>query len=182
VAYTDPFGLCPPEWLCKLIGARAGQDAANFYANVAGDPSNSWATRTAANIAGAVASLWTPDTYATTATVLTTAASVAPAVGTFTHFGIADDAASFANGLRPGSYATNRLTTLRTGAQAADRLSLSVARPDPNAAYIVKPEWWRFVRGPTRVSPIPGRTGGGWEYFFKGGTGPGTVSGPTLIP
>jgi RHS repeat-associated protein len=28
VNYSDPYGLCPPEWLCKLIGASAGDDAA----------------------------------------------------------------------------------------------------------------------------------------------------------
>lgn len=131
---------------------------------------------------GLAAALWTPETYGKTAAVLTTAASVAPAVGTFKHFGIAEDAASFSKGLLPRSFATNRVTTIKTGAQAADRLALSVGRPNPNAVYTVRPEWWRFVRGPTRVEPIPGRAGGGWEYSFPSGTGAGTVSGPLPIP
>lgn len=152
------------------------------YAEVATDPSSSGLEKAGATVGGLFASLWTPETYTKTATVLATATAVAPAVGTFRHFGYVDDAASFAGGLRPGSFATGRLTTIRTGSQAADELALSVTRPSPNASYVVKPEWWRFVRGPTRVGATPGRSGGGWEFYFPRGTGPGTVSGPTVIP
>jgi hypothetical protein len=92
-----------------------------------------------------------------------------------------EDAANFANGLREGSYATNRLTSIESGAEAVEKLALP-ARGTPNAAYRVTPEWWRYVEGPNRVAPANGQPGGGWEYFFPKGTGPGTVSAPKPIP
>jgi RHS repeat-associated protein len=61
VNFSDPFGLCPPAWLCKYIGAQAGQDAAEYWATIA---ANSGGLRAAgANVAGGFASLWTPHTY-----------------------------------------------------------------------------------------------------------------------
>jgi RHS repeat-associated protein len=71
VSYGDPYGLCPPEWLCKLIGAAAGDDATLHWAGVA---NNSTGVRHAAAVGmGLFAALWTRDTYLATAATLLTA-------------------------------------------------------------------------------------------------------------
>jgi hypothetical protein len=168
---SDPFGLCP----------TCGDEAQEFYASIATDSERSGVARASATVGGVISALWTSDTWKSTAAVLTTAAPVGRALGSFKHFGNADDAAGFAGGLRPGSFATNSATTIRTGEQARGTLALPHAQA-PNAVYTVKPEFWRFVRGPSRVKPANGQPGGGWEYQFPTGTGPGTVSAPKPIP
>ena len=165
-------GLCP----------TCGDEAAEFYAEVATDPSRSALVLGAANVGLAFSSLWTSDTWKQTAVTLASAVPIARLVGTFKHFGYAEDAARFANGLREGSFATNRATAIKSGAEAVEKLALPSRSAPPNATYRVTPEWWRYVKGPTRVAPANGQPGGGWEYFFPQGTGPGTVRGPTRIP
>ena len=74
VNFSDPFGLCPPKWLCDLIGASAGESSLEHYAQVATDPSSSRVEKFGATVGGLFAALWTPDTYLQTATTLTGAA------------------------------------------------------------------------------------------------------------
>lgn len=74
VNFSDPFGLCPPKWLCDLIGASAGESSLEHYAQVATDPSSSGMEKFGATVGGLFAALWTPDTYLETATTLTGAA------------------------------------------------------------------------------------------------------------
>ena len=74
IAFSDPFGLCPPKQLCDAIGATAGQGASEQWARVA--ISSSGTTRALANVAGAFASLWTPDTYGKTAATLLAAKGI----------------------------------------------------------------------------------------------------------
>lgn len=64
-----------------MIGASAGQSAAEHYASVATDPSSSVGTRIAATAGGLLASLWTPDTYAATASTLATGLAAGRAFG-----------------------------------------------------------------------------------------------------
>jgi RHS repeat-associated protein len=74
--FTDPFGLCPPEWLCKMMGASAGQSAAEHYAEVAIDPSSSTLEKVGATAGGLLASLWTRDTYLKTGITLASAGAL----------------------------------------------------------------------------------------------------------
>jgi len=66
---SDPFGLCP----------TCGDEAVDFYASIATDPSRSAAARGGANVGLAVASLWTSDTWKKTA--LTLGGGAAASVG-----------------------------------------------------------------------------------------------------
>jgi hypothetical protein len=68
VSYADPYGLCPPKFLCDLIGATAGEEATQYWAEVANNGSG--IKRVAATGAGVFSALWTPDTYAETAVTL----------------------------------------------------------------------------------------------------------------
>jgi RHS repeat-associated protein len=74
INFGDPFGTCPPVWLCAAIGANAGESAAEYWASVAS--SSSGLKAAGANVAGGLASLWTPDTYARTAGAFTAAGRV----------------------------------------------------------------------------------------------------------
>jgi len=78
-----------------MIGAAAGQDAVDHYAQVATDPNSSTAEKVGATVGGVVASLWTRDTYAATATTLMTGAAVA---GPAARIGQALDAAATSAG------------------------------------------------------------------------------------
>jgi len=78
VNFSDPSGLCPPEWLCEAIGANAGQASSEYWASVAANSSGLKAA--GANVAGAFASLWTADTYAKTIGAFTTAGQVSDAI------------------------------------------------------------------------------------------------------
>jgi hypothetical protein len=89
---SDPFGLCPPRWMCDLIGASAGQSAAEHYAAIAIDPSSSSGARVAATAGGLLASLWTPDTYVATATTLATGLAAGKALGAAAEGGAAAEA------------------------------------------------------------------------------------------
>ena len=80
VNFSDPFGLCPPKWLCDLIGASAGESSLEYYAQVATDPSSSGVEKFGATVGGLFAALWTPDTYLQTATTLTGAAGASRAL------------------------------------------------------------------------------------------------------
>jgi RHS repeat-associated protein len=56
ISYSDPFGLCPPEWMCRLIGAAAGDNATAYWADRA---NNSTGAAKAGNTAmGLFAALW----------------------------------------------------------------------------------------------------------------------------
>jgi RHS repeat-associated core domain len=69
VNFSDPFGLCP----------TCGDEAVDYYASVATDPSRSGVARGAANVGLAFASLWTSDTWKKTA--LTLAGGGAASIG-----------------------------------------------------------------------------------------------------
>ena len=79
VNFSDPFGLCPPEWMCTLIGASAGQSAVEFYTGVVTNPGSSRGMKAVATVGGLLAALWTPDTYNSTAAVLSMGAAVSEA-------------------------------------------------------------------------------------------------------
>lgn len=169
-------------WTGCPWGSAAGESATAFWANLSESGSNAL-VRGAAAVAGVFSALWTPQTATSTGLTLASVAPFGQVFGTFTHFGYSDAAASLANGLREGSYATNRFTSIESGAEAVEKLALPERLVPPDAAYRVTPDWWQYVEGPTRVSPANGQPGGGWEYFFPKGTGPGTVSGPwPIIP
>ena len=97
---------------------------------------------------------------------------------TFLHYGYAEHAAGFQFGLRPGGFATtaNNLT----GAEAKAGLALPHAAP-PNAVYTITPAPGTLIRTNPVAEPLFGQPGGLPEFQFPQGTGPGTVSGPTLI-
>ena len=99
---------------------------------------------------------------------------------TFFHYGYADSAASFEGGLRPGGFATS-IGDL-SGAEAQSGLALPRPTAPPNAVYTVTPQSGTWIRVNPVAEPLFGQPGGLPEFQFPGGTGPGTVSGPTLIP
>ena len=74
ISFSDPFGLCPPQWLCDLIGATAGQQATEHWANVANNSSG--VAKAGATAAGLFSALWTPETYLETTATLLTAAGI----------------------------------------------------------------------------------------------------------
>ena len=117
-------------------------------------------------------------------------------VDTYRHYGYADQAALFAGGLNPGSYATSTHGPLFTGSQAQQFLALPVHRQGdspPDSVYLVTvPRGNVPVVGP---EPVGGaswsnqfdggfvqRTGGGVQYQFPQGTPPGSVRGPYPLP
>lgn len=98
---------------------------------------------------------------------------------TFSHYGYAEQAASFQGGLRPGGFATSVGDI--TGAEAQSGLALPHATP-PNAVYTVTPQPGTWIRANPVASPQFGQPGGLPEFQFPGGTGPGTVSLPRRLP
>ena len=98
---------------------------------------------------------------------------------TVSHYGYAEQAANFQGGLRPGGFATS--VGDLSGAEAQSGLSLRHATP-PNAVYTVTPQPGTWVRVNPVTAPQFGQPGGLPEFQFPGGTGPGTVSPPRLIP
>ncbi|MHB9054463.1 MAG: RHS repeat-associated core domain-containing protein [Thermoleophilia bacterium] len=109
--------------------------------------------------------------------------SAAKRVKSYRHYGYAEDAADFAQGLRPGTYATHARGRPMSGTSAQQRLALPHETP-PNAYYKVTVGPETPVYGPRRVpsSTLPPRSGGGFEYTFPEGTPPGSVTGPFPIP
>jgi RHS repeat-associated protein len=99
---------------------------------------------------------------------------------TFSHYGYADSAASFEGGLRPGGFATS--VGDLSGAEAQSGLALPRPTAPPNAVYTVTPQPGTWVRVNPVTAPQFGQPGGLPEFQFPGGTGPGTVSPPRLIP
>ncbi|MHB1381615.1 MAG: hypothetical protein ACYCXJ_05270 [Thermoleophilia bacterium] len=101
----------------------------------------------------------------------------------FRHYGYAEDAESFAGGMKPGSYATHAIGRPMHGKSAQQKLSLPHADP-PNAYYRVRigPETNVTDRATVPSTKTPLRTGGGIEYRFPNGTPPGSVEGPFPIP
>ena len=98
---------------------------------------------------------------------------------TFSHYGYSEQAAGFAGGLRPGGFATTAGGL--TGVEARAGLSLPHATA-PNAVYIVSPTPGTLVCvNPVAASKF-GQLGGLPEFQFPLGTGPGTVSGPRILP
>lgn len=98
---------------------------------------------------------------------------------TFFHYGYAEQASNFAGGLRAGGYATTEGGL--AGAEAQAGLALPHASA-PNAVYTVTPSPGTLIRGNPIAEPNFGQPGGLPEFQFPSGTGPGTVSGPSLIP
>ena len=105
--------------------------------------------------------------------------SVTTSESVFYHYGFAADESKFANGLRPGSYATT--TGDLTGQGAKSSLALPHANA-PDSVYQVTPGVGTPVNGPSTVAPQFGQPGGGQEVTFPQGTGPGTVGPATPIP
>ena len=102
----------------------------------------------------------------------------------FRHYGYAEDAASFANGLNPGGYATSARGRPMSGRRAQQKLALPHEQPPDCYFRIVADPTTIRILGPRHVrrSKIPLRLGGGIEYVFPEGTPPGSVSGPFAIP
>ncbi len=109
----------------------------------------------------------------------TTVTGTTAAGDTFTHYGFVSDADSFANGLRPGSFATT--SSGLTGEEAQSGLSLPHATV-PDAAYPITPEPGTPIIGPSPAQPAFGQPGGLPEVQFPQGTAPGTVGPPRPIP
>jgi RHS repeat-associated protein len=97
---------------------------------------------------------------------------------TFYHYGYAEDASSFEEGLLPGGHATS--VGDLSGVEAQSGLALPRATP-PNAVYTVTPKPGTWVRANPITTPQFGQPGGLPEFQFPGGTGPGTVSSPMPI-
>ncbi len=98
---------------------------------------------------------------------------------TFFHYGYAEHAVSFENGLQPGGYATT-IEGL-SGPEAKSGLSLRHAIP-PNAVYTITPNAGSLIRVNPVAEPLFGQPGKLPEVQFPMGTQPGTVSKPNLIP
>ena len=105
--------------------------------------------------------------------------SVTASESVFYHYGFAADESKFANGLRPGSYATT--TGDLSGQGAKSSLALPHANA-PDSVYQVTPGVGTPVNGPSIVAPQFGQPGGGQEVTFPQGTGPGTVGPATPNP
>ena len=114
------------------------------------------------------------------------------AFGVYTHYGYADESASFKEGMWPGSNGTTDIYS--NGYDAQQKLAMPIHRLGdipPNAFYAVTIDLTKVrVDGP---SPVVGRewsgfgltvtrSGGGSEVLFPGGTPPGSVSDPVSIP
>jgi len=102
---------------------------------------------------------------------------------TFRHYGYAKDASKFEGGLRPGTFATHARGHPMHGTTAQQKLALP-HKASPDAYYKVRVGSDVPIRGPGAVqsTQTPIRPGGGIEYVFPGGTPPGSVEGPFLIP
>ena len=98
---------------------------------------------------------------------------------TFFHYGYADQAAGFDQGLWPGSYATS---VPDLGAAEAEQ-GLSLSHP-VDAYYPVTPPAGTPVIVNPVTAPLPnlGLPGGLPEYYFPMGTPPGSVGPPTILP
>jgi len=105
--------------------------------------------------------------------------SVTTTESVYFHYGFAADESKFANGLRPGSYATT--TGSLTGAEAKSSLALPHGNA-PDSVYKVTPGVGTPINGPSTVAPQFGQPGGGQELTFPQGTGSGTVGPATPIP
>ena len=113
-------------------------------------------------------------------TALSTYRTTSPG-DTFYHYGYAEQASSFEGGLNPGGYATS--VGDLSGAEAQSGLALPTpSGMPPNAVYTVTPQPGTWVQVNPVTAPNFGQLGGLPEYQFPFGTGPGTVSGPSLIP
>jgi len=97
---------------------------------------------------------------------------------TFFHYGYAEHAANFENGLQPGSYATT--VGGLTGPAAKSGLSLRHAIP-PDSVYTITPNPASLIRVNPVAEPLFGQPGKLPEVQFLMGTEPGTVSEPNLI-
>jgi len=97
---------------------------------------------------------------------------------TFFHYGYAEHAASFENGLQSGGYATT-IEGL-TGPEAKSGLSLRHAIP-PDAVYKITPNAGSLIRVNPVAEPLFGQPGKLPEVQFPMGTEPGTVSKPNSI-
>jgi RHS repeat-associated protein len=104
----------------------------------------------------------------------------------YRHYSYADEAASLAGGLRPGSFGTTDVYT--SGTEAQQKLALPPHRPGdlpPDAYYNVIVDAGKATRLPPAESKYypPSayaphgayRTGGGSQVIFGGGTPPGSV-------
>lgn len=101
----------------------------------------------------------------------------------FRHYGYAEDAEKFVNGLRPGAFATRAIGRPMSGRTARANLALpSDGRPLPNAYYKVRIDESVEFTGSGTVQPAFGQPGGGVEFRFPNGTPPGSVTGPFPIP
>lgn len=69
VNYIDPTGLQAIGFNLPL-GQGAGQEATDYWAQQAIDPTNSWWEQAGAEVAGHLSALWTPDTWRETAGTL----------------------------------------------------------------------------------------------------------------
>lgn len=98
---------------------------------------------------------------------------------TFFHYGYAEDAGSFTNGLWPDTFATTRGDLGRFEAQSG--LALPRELP-PNAVYTITPAPGTLIRVNPIAEPMFDRQGGLPEINFPLGTGAGSVSGPKLLP
>ena len=98
---------------------------------------------------------------------------------TYYHYGYGAQAANFANGLRPGGFATSEGDL--AGAEAQSGLALPRPTAPPDAVYIVTPPPGTPIRANPVAEPNFGQPGGLPEYQFPVGTPAGSVSGPTPI-
>jgi len=165
INWIDPFGLCKDKpWWQKLeegyyYGTGYGEEAAEWYAQqqiATGNPL--WA------IPGSIASLWTPETYQNTGWTLITAYQIGTYLGRpyYQYYPAGNE-----------GYASPYLTRgrgfsqpFKTGAEAAEKLSLPPYNPG-TAVRTVRPNPFRYIKGPERVIEEFGRSGGGTQYIFK---------------
>jgi RHS repeat-associated protein len=97
----------------------------------------------------------------------------------FFHYGYAEQAANFEQGILPGGYGTTAEGL--SGAEAQSGLALPHPTP-PNAVYTVSPPPGTWVQVNPTAAGAFGQPGGLPEVQFIYGTGPGTVSGPVSLP
>ncbi|MCI0561218.1 MAG: hypothetical protein MN733_22255 [Nitrososphaera sp.] len=104
----------------------------------------------------------------------------------FLHYGYADQASLFDDGMRSPSYATPNNGNILPPNSAANRLALDTLDL-PDSYYIIRPNPGTAIQGPRPISPIIRfrppffRPGFGTEVRFPNGTGPGSVSGPNPL-
>jgi RHS repeat-associated protein len=166
---NDPVNFLDPEGNLRVpftdininAGEGYGQDALNYWANKAAQADNPFSGGLY-NTMGGLAALWTPCTSYKTASVLGIGLGVGRYLGRPYY--------QYYPAGNPG-YSSPYLTRgwgwkapHQVGKEAASKLSLPAHNPG-TAVRQIKVNPFQYLKGPSRVAPANGGSGGGIEYL-----------------